>query len=252
MAAIEKLEQRWLREGARDEAEFEIFLARRAAGEPVHRILGWREFWGLRFFLSPETLEPRPDSETVIEVLLKLQSNKTTVLRFLDMGTGTGCLLLAALHAFPNAAGIGIDAAAGAVVTAQKNAAHLCLTERANFYQINWNNPDDMEKLKSFGPFDVVLCNPPYIPHGDIKTLQTEVRDHDPHGALDGGADGLAPYRAIAPQLKTLLSPAGIAIFEIGHNQAAAVGAILEAAGLHASVPYQDLGGNDRVITARR
>lgn len=278
---MNKLDQHWLREGARDETEFQQFLTRRAAGEPVHRILGWREFWGMKFFLSPETLEPRPDSETMIEVLLKCHPGRASPeasgdpgspentetfsflgsrlganswlgrdnMKILDLGTGTGCLLLAALKEFPNATGIGIDQSADAVATAQKNARENNLSERAEFEQFDWN---DTGKLKSLGAFDVILCNPPYIPSGDIQNLQTEVREHDPRAALDGGADGLAPYRHIAPQLKYLLKPGGIALFEFGHDQATAVQNIMQAQNLIISAAYQDLGGNDRVITVSK
>ncbi len=274
---IPALDARWLREGARDEAEFAVFMRRRAKGEPVHRILGWREFWGMKFRLSPETLEPRPDSETVIETLLSSRARRASAIdpgsqdsldsfssrdpgsapcglgrddiRILDMGTGTGCLLLAALKEFPAATGIGIDAAAGAVTTAQKNAAENNLQNRAAFQQLDWN---DTAKLKSLGAFDIIICNPPYIPSADIQNLQTEVREHDPLAALDGGADGLEPYRIIARQLHTLLKPDGIALFEIGYDQAADVRAIMSAQNLTASAPHQDLGGNDRVIVVTR
>jgi len=250
MSALDQLEKRWLRDGARDESEYQTFLARRVAGEPVHRILGWREFWGLRFFLSPETLEPRPDSETVIEVLLKLYSSyKSNTLKVLDIGTGTGCLLLAALHEFPNATGIGIDISTGAIATAQKNAAQLNFFGHATFHQLNY---EDGHALKSLGPFDVILCNPPYIPSGEIENLQKEVKDYDPFAALDGGVDGLAPYRTLAQQLSGLLKPDGIALFEIGHDQAATVGSIMRSQNLTASTPYRDLGGNDRVIVVKR
>jgi len=282
MSALDQLEKRWLRAGARDEFEYQTFLARRAAGEPVHRILGWREFWGLRFFLSPETLEPRPDSETVMEVLLSSRkpchsaakagysgshdekeskpswepgswaANAASArddIRFLDIGTGTGCLLLAALHEFPNATGVGIDLSAGAVVTAQENAVQLNLSDRAAFYELSY---EDHKVLKSLGPFDVILCNPPYIPSGEIGDLQKEVKDYDPLAALDGGADGLGPYRILAPQLAGLLNPNGIALFEIGHDQAAAVQEIMTEQNLTASTPYRDLGGNDRVIVVKK
>jgi len=250
MSALDRLEMRWLHKGARDEAEYQDFLLRRAAGEPVHRILGWREFWGLKFFLSPETLEPRPDSETVIEVLLQLYSvHKSKTLKVLDIGTGTGCLLLAALHEFPHATGIGIDLSTGAIVTAQKNADQLNLSSRAKFHHLSY---EDSETLKSLGSFDIILCNPPYIPKGKIKKLQKEVKDHDPIAALDGGADGLAPYRIIVPQLAGLLNSNGIALFEIGYDQTVAVQNIMAAQNLTASSPYRDLGGNDRVIAVKK
>lgn len=252
MSVIDKLDARWLQEGARDDAEYETFLARRNAGEPVHRILGWREFWGLRFFLSLETLEPRPDSETVIETLIKSCPMRNDVLRILDLGAGTGCLLLAALHEFPNAHGMGVDASAGAIATAQKNAAHLHLNDRAKFQQLDWNDTGALRDLtKLGGQFDVILCNPPYIPSRDIETLSIDVREHDPRAALDGGTDGLTPYRRLAPELKYLLNPGGVALFEIGHDQATDVTMIFTAQNLRAASPIQDLGGNDRVIAVK-
>jgi len=243
------LEARWLAEDARSETEYKSFLARRAGGEPLHRILGWREFWGLRFALSPETLEPRPDSETVIETLITLRPEKNIHYRVLDLGTGTGCLLLAALHEYSQGIGVGIDAATGAVAAAQKNAAYLNLAARAQFQRLDWG---DTAALQALGTFDVIVCNPPYIPSRDIAALAQDVQRYDPRAALDGGADGLAPYRLLAPQLRRLLAPGGIALFEIGHDQAAAIKAIFQSENLRAGGPWQDLGGKDRVITAQR
>jgi release factor glutamine methyltransferase len=140
-----------------------------------------------------------------------------------------------------------MDAASGAIATAQKNAEHLALAERAEVRTLNWHNDD---ALRALGRFDIILCNPPYIPHADIQTLQTEVREYDPIAALDGGSDGLEPYRHITTHLEHLLRPRGMALFEIGYNQAAAVQDILRGAGFDASTAYKDLGGNDRVITA--
>jgi release factor glutamine methyltransferase len=247
MPSLEQLETRWLREGARDDQELQSFYARRRGGEPLHRILGWREFWGLKFYLSRQTLEPRPDSETMIEVLLQQRADKTQAHRILDLGTGTGCLLLAALHEYQNATGVGIDAALGAVTAAQKNAEHLGLAARAEFRQVNWHHAD---ALLALGQFDIILANPPYIPHQDIATLQTEVREYDPIAALDGGHDGLDSYRHLSEQLRYLLKPDGIALFEIGHDQAGPVQAILSLRGFHPSGAFKDLGGNDRVIVA--
>lgn len=245
MVSVTSLDERWLREDARDDAEFQNFMQRRRSGEPVHRILGWREFWGMKFYLSPGTLEPRPDSETMIEVLCKQIPDQHQPLRFLDMGTGTGCLLLAALKEFPNANGIGIDQSMDAISTAQKNANENNLDERAKFLQLDWNN---ISSLHALGQFDVILCNPPYIASADILNLQAEVKDHDPMAALDGGADGLAPYRHIAAQLHQLLSPRGIALFEFGHDQAMQIQQIMQSNQLYASEPIRDLGGNDRII----
>ncbi len=248
MARLDSLDARWLREGARDQAEFEQFMQRRAAGESVHRILGWREFWGLKFHLSSETLEPRPDSETMIEVLLRQIPDANASLRMLDLGTGTGCLLLAALNEFKQAKGIGIDQSLDAIATAQKNAAENNLQSRSEFLQMDWN---DQTALRRLGQFNVILCNPPYIPSEDIKNLQSEVKHHDPMSALDGGADGLQPYRYLAGELRHLLIAGGVALFEFGHDQAAKIQDIMQSAGFWTSPAYQDLGGNDRVIIVR-
>ncbi len=215
-------------------------IARRAAREPVARILGLREFWGLPFGLNEATLEPRPDSETLIETALKRVASPPA--RVLDLGTGTGCLLLALLHEWPQATGLGIDIAPRAVEQAQQNATRLGLSDRAAFRQGNW-----CETLTEH--FDVIISNPPYIPHGDLTSLQPEVRGHDPMAALDGGADGLAPYRHLIPLLPSLLSRGGQVLFEVGISQATSVETLLKTHGFQAVEAVHDLGGVLRVVT---
>lgn len=223
------------------EEAYGALIARRAMGEPVARIVGEREFWSLPFVLGPETLDPRPDSETLIEAALAAFPDRGRVSRILDLGTGSGCLLLAALTEFPKARGTGLDIAAGALETAKINAERLDLTARASFIAGGWD-------AAPAGPFDLILANPPYIPSGRIAGLPREVRLHDPRTALDGGADGLAAYRALAPAFGARLSPQGVAIVEIGENQAEAVERIIMAAGLTPVGRRADLAGRDRAI----
>ncbi|SEL38539.1 [protein release factor]-glutamine N5-methyltransferase [Bosea lupini] len=215
-------------------------LARRLAGAPLWRILGAREFWGLSFALSPGTLEPRPDSETLIEAALShLAPRRHERLRALDLGTGTGCLLIAALREFPQATGLGIDLSPDAVATATGNAARNGVAERAAFRQGNWTAGIDER-------FDLILSNPPYIGSAEIAGLDPNVREHDPLLALDGGPDGLTAYRALAAALPDHLHPRGLVILEIGAGQEEAVIALMEQAGLHHLASHRDLGGHIR------
>jgi release factor glutamine methyltransferase len=215
---------------------------RRAAREPLSRILGWREFWSLRFALGPETLDPRPDSETLIEAALDwLGSRRAEPQRVLDLGTGTGCLLLALLSELPAAQGLGIDASAGAVAVAAANAEAFGLAGRAQFRTGSWG-----EGLSE--RFDIVLCNPPYIPAGEIAGLEPEVARFDPRLALSGGVDGFDSYRALARQLPDLLAPGGRGFIELGAGQAAAAGALFEAGGLALLACRSDLGDIPRCL----
>jgi release factor glutamine methyltransferase len=222
----------------------EALVARRARHEPVARILGEREFWGLPFGLNEATLEPRPDSEALIEVTLKhLGKDGRKNVRILDLGTGTACLLLALLHEAPDAMGLGIDVAPRAVQQAQSNAEQLGLSERAVFKVNNW--------FDNIGEkFDVIICNPPYISSADMPTLMPEVRDFDPHAALDGGKDGLDVYRLLIPQLPGHLKPNGFGVFEIGQGQAAKVKKLFENADFTDIKTHKDLGGIERCVVA--
>ena len=196
-----------------DEAKFAPLLRRRAAREPMAYILGHREFWGLDFAVSPATLIPRPDTETLIEAVLASGINPRTVL---DLGTGTGCLLLAALHEFRQAFGVGVDLSAEAAALARANATALGM-DRAVFLAGNWADPLAQT-------FDLVLSNPPYIAAAEVAGLMPEVARHEPLSALAGGADGLDAYRAIIAALPRLLAPDGLAVLEIGAGQAMSVG----------------------------
>lgn len=223
-------------------ARLDGFASRRLAGEPVWRILGEREFWGLPFRLSPATLEPRPDSETIVEATLKqLADRRHEPLSLLDLGTGTGCLLIALLSELPRATGLGVDLSEEAALTAAGNAALNGMAERATFRQGDWT-----EGLA--GRFDVILSNPPYIPSAEIATLSVEVREHDPLLALDGGSDGLKPYRIFARTLPALLAPGGIIVFEIGAGQGTDVVALMREGGLEFLGSRSDLGGHERAL----
>lgn len=218
-------------------ARFEAVLERRAAREPVSHILGKREFWGLPFTVSGAVLDPRPDSETVVALALDLIAPR----RILDLGTGSGCLLCALLHELPGASGVGIDRSAEALRLAAGNAAALGLGDRARFVLSDWGTAIDER-------FELIVSNPPYIPAAEIAALAPEVAVHEPRAALDGGADGLDAYRAIAAALPRLLTEDGRAVFEIGAGQEAAVTAILAAAGFALAEARADLGGHVRAL----
>ena len=223
-------------------------LRRRAGGEPVHRILGYREFYGLRLSLSPETLEPRPDTETLVEAMLpfvRAVAVREGECRILDLGTGTGAIALALLSAVPAAIATGIDISAGALATASLNARQLGIAGRFTALQSDW-----FEKVS--GRYHVIAANPPYIPSEDIGNLQDEVRNFDPRLALDGGADGLSPYRIIAAEAARFLETDGRIAVEIGHTQHDEVSGIFAAAGYVPGGVFRDLGGNDRVIVFER
>jgi len=216
-------------------------IARRSAREPVSRILGHREFWSLRFDLSPDTLDPRPDSETLIEATLAALDDRERAYRVLDFGTGSGCLLLSLLSELPNAVGTGVDLSEGALDTARRNAAALGLAGRARFVCANWG-----EGLS--GDCDVILANPPYIASVELGRLMPEVARYEPRLALDGGIDGLRAYRALALEIARMLAPHGIAVVEVGAGQAADATAILGEAGLALRAVRHDLSGVDRCL----
>lgn len=230
---------------ADERGRLEAFAGRRVAGEPVARILGRREFWGLDFALSPETLVPRPDSETIVEAALAEAGKRDRALRVLDLGTGTGCLLLAILSERPNAFGVGVDLSPLAATAARENAEALGLGDRATFVAGCWGDALG-------GTFDLVVSNPPYIRSADVGGLDVEVRAHDPRLALDGGNDGLDAYRALARALPRLLAEDGAAVFELGAGQAGDVSEIMAEAGFAVSPAAPDLGGVPRALTVRR
>jgi release factor glutamine methyltransferase len=214
-----------------------------AAGEPLSRIFERREFWGLEFSLSADTLDPRPETETVIEGVLKREPDRSVPRRLLDLGTGTGCLLLALLAELPAASGVGIDIAEGAAKIAARNAASLGLADRARFFVGDWATAVS-------GKFDVILANPPYIASEALALLPREVACYDPWRALDGGGDGLRSYRKIAEAAPRLLSPDAILATEIGAGQADAVAAIMKDNSLIVDGIEKDLAGIARCVIA--
>lgn len=219
-------------------------LRRMAEHEPLSRILARREFWGLEFALSSETLDPRPETETILEAVLRRKPDRAAPLRILDLGTGTGCLLLALLGEYPQATGCGIDIAEGAVRTAVHNGTRLGFAARARFFVGDWT-------AAVSGRFDAIVANPPYIATADLPLLPREVALFDPRRALDGGSDGLVAYRAIAAMIPRLLAPDGIFVCEVGADQAGAVGVVLRASGLACEEVEQDLGGIARCVIGR-
>ncbi|QOZ74478.1 peptide chain release factor N(5)-glutamine methyltransferase [Bradyrhizobium sp. CCBAU 53351] len=230
-------------------ARLERYAQRRLAHEPVARILGAREFWGMPFRLSEATLVPRPDTETVVELALEIFRGLTISgrrPRIADIGVGSGAILLALLHEIPDAFGIGTDVSLAALDTARDNAAALGLGDRAAFVACSYASA-----LR--GPFDLIVSNPPYIPSAEIPTLSVEVREHDPHLALDGGNDGYDAYRALIPQAAERLAPGGALIVEAGQGQARNIETLMAAAGLTLDRPAKaDLAGIPRAVSARK
>jgi release factor glutamine methyltransferase len=218
-------------------------LRRRAAREPVSRILGRREFWSLDFRVTPATLDPRPDSETLVQAVLDRVGPEDRALDILDLGTGSGCLLLALLHELAASRGLGLDISPGAVRTARVNARTLGLGARARFAEGDF-------AVAPRGRFDVVVSNPPYLAEGEIAMLEPEL-GFEPQRALLAGPDGLSAYRIIAARLPELLRSSGLAALEIGASQARAVAELLAKAGLRVEKPVADLAGRDRVLLAR-
>jgi release factor glutamine methyltransferase len=234
---------------AEEAARLEQLAHRRVAGEPVARILGHKEFWGLSLQLSAATLVPRPDTETVVELALEIgraASHRADPARIADIGTGSGAILLALLSEYPDAYGVGTDISVAALRTASANAADVGLKPRAAFVACDY-------AAALSGGFDLVVSNPPYIRSADIADLATEVRDHDPLGALDGGADGLDAYRVLVPQVAELLVPGGALVVEVGHGQSGDVGELMTAAGLIQEWPAKaDLAGIRRAVAGRK
>jgi release factor glutamine methyltransferase len=232
-----------------ESARLEEFARRRLAGEPVARILGEKEFWGLPLQLSPATLVPRPDTETVVELaleLLRAGGNLDRALRIADLGTGSGAILLALLSELPAAQGFGTDISQAALQTAAANAARAGLSDRATFIACDYASG-------LIGPFDLIVSNPPYIRTADIDGLAAEVRNHDPLAALDGGADGLDAYRALIPQAAGLLAPDAALVVEVGEGQSAQIQALMANAGLMPVIaPKADLGGIPRAVAGHK
>jgi release factor glutamine methyltransferase len=234
---------------AGESSRLEQFTQRRLAGEPVARILGEKEFWGLPLRLTPATLVPRPDTEAVVELaleMLRAGSGSNRAPRIADLGTGSGAILLALLSELPGAQGFGTDISEAALQTAAANAAQVGLAGRATFIACDY-------ATGLTGGFDLIVSNPPYIRSADIGSLALEVRNHDPMAALDGGADGLDAYRTLIPQAAGRLTPDGVLVVEAGQGQSGDIEALMTAAGLtRERPPKADLGGILRAVAARK
>lgn len=230
--------------GAGEAARIEQAVQRRLAREPVHRILGRRAFMRLDLALSPETLEPRPDTEVLVEALVpharRILSERGEC-RILDLGTGTGAICLALLDLVPGTTGVGADISAGALETARRNADMNGVPDRFETVESDWFSAIS-------GVFDIIVSNPPYIVRSVMETLDDDVRLHDPALALDGGEDGLDAYRTIAAGARSRLAEGGVVAFEIGYDQKQAVTAIMQAHGFDRIEAVRDLGGNDRAL----
>ena len=223
-------------------AFFQALLRRRARRVPLAQVLGWREFWSLEFKVTPSVLTPRPESETLIEAILAARPKADA--RMLDLGCGSGCLLLALLVELPRARGLGIDVAADAIAVAADNARALGVDARARFAVGDWGE-------SVAGPFDVIVSNPPYVACADFASLAPEVGHHEPRLALDGGADGLESMRAMSAHVARLLAPGGVAAVEIGAGQGNAVEAIFANCGLSLAARRRDLAGIGRCLLFR-
>ncbi|HXI05991.1 MAG: peptide chain release factor N(5)-glutamine methyltransferase [Bradyrhizobium sp.] len=233
---------------AEEAGRLDVLARRRLAGEPVARILGEKEFWGLRLALSPATLVPRPDTETVVELALEMLRERPAnkPLSIADLGTGSGAILLALLSELPDATGVGTDISVEALETATANAVQLGLASRASFIRCDYAS-------ELSGPFDLIVSNPPYIASTAIAGLAGEVRDHDPKAALDGGPDGFNAYRALIPQSARILSPGAALVVESGQGQASQIEALMTAAGLvPRRPPKADLAGIPRAVGASK
>ncbi len=224
-----------------DADRFRAWIARRAKREPVSRILARREFRSLDFEVSLDTLDPRPDSETVVELALDMLGSRTDAPRILDLGTGTGCLLLSLLNEIPAATGVGTDISLRACAVARRNADRLGFSDRASFFEGNWAEP-------VHGTFDLVVSNPPYIAVAEKSSLEPEVAAFDPETALFGGEDGLDAYREIAEAGASLLAPGGTLVLEIGHRQEPTVRDLFRNAGYRQLARRYDLGGRPRSL----
>jgi len=225
------------------QATFKYAIERRASREPISHILGHREFWSLDFLVGPQVLDPRPDSETLVEAVLTAQKSGQEITSILDLGVGSGCLLLSLLSEIEAARGLGIDQSLAAIEIAEQNAKRLSLEDRAMFLHGNWC--DGLEEN-----FDLVISNPPYIPVDDINSLQPEVRNFEPIVALIGGADGLDCYRDIISTVKPRMKSNSMIIFEVGAGQAQQVSELLEKAGFLDISRHKDLGSIERCVSA--
>lgn len=228
-----------------DADAFAALVDRRVDREPVAQLVGRREFWSLDFATTRDTLTPRPDTETIVEAALRLFPDRGARLRVLDLGTGTGCLLVALLNEYRAATGIGTDASVAAAGVARRNVAAHALQDRAAIAVGHWDDSID-------GRFDLIVSNPPYIATAELARLEPEVAQFEPHLALDGGTDGLDAYRALAPRVANRLAKGGFAILEVGLGQASDVADLCVSAGLQVHGRARDLAGRERCVVLKR
>lgn len=221
---------------------FLSLIERRLGNEPIAKIIGKKPFWKNDFFVNRHTLDPRPDSEVIVEESLRRFSDKSSNFRILDLGTGSGCLIISLLLEFQNASGIAIDISSSALEIAKKNAQALGVDTRVEFVQQNW--ADGISEK-----FDLIIANPPYISSKEIDQLSLDVKLYDPILALDGGLDGMDPYRYLTKQLKYLLKPGGCAILEFGYDQSSKVSELFRQDNYLINGILSDLGGNQRAIS---
>ncbi len=224
---------------------FQVMLNKRVKREPVSKIIGRKEFWSLNFKVSRDTLDPRPDSETLIEAVLESVADTTRQIKILDLGTGTGCLLLALLSEFQTAQGLGIDISDKALAVAEENAVSLALSNRVAFQAGNW-----CEGLEH--GWDIIISNPPYIGLDEKNALAPEVLNYDPDLALFAENKGMRDYQTLIPQAATILNEGGVLVIEAGQGQAEAINTLMRDAGLVVSAPKKDLGGIPRACIGRK
>lgn len=227
-----------------EEQQLGELLQRRLNHEPLAYILSHKEFWSLDFLVTRDTLIPRPDSETLIEASLERMERAAHV-NILDIGTGTGCLLISLLTELPRASGVGLDCSKQALKVAQENARRHGVDERSQFLESHWCDAIDRT-------FDLIISNPPYIAETDKSALMPDVVQFEPHSALFAGTDGLDAYRELAPQMKHVLAPGGLIVWEVGQGQAKEVGQLLAEQGLWVEQPKNDLAGIPRAVIARK
>ncbi len=228
-----------------ERSAWDSVIAQRLRHKPVAKIIGTAGFYGAIFKTTTDTLDPRPDSETLIDIIERLFADHTIALRILDLGTGTGCLLLTLLRLYPHGRGLGADISEAALDVARTNAIAHSLDTRVNFVASNWF-------AQVAGPFDLIVSNPPYIDHAALNNLSASVRDYDPMLALDGGVDGLDAYRTIVTHAPQFLSPGGWLVVEIGFDQADAVNALFLQTGFANVHVYYDLSGHPRVVSGQK
>jgi len=236
--------------------EYQKLIARRKAGEPVAYIIGKKEFYGREFKVTRDTLIPRPDSETIIDAALGYFALTLPSpvngrgLKILDLGTGTGCLLLTLLKEFPHSSGFGVDISGAALIVARENSVNLGLGDRVEFVSCRWGEESIIEELGK--KFDLIVSNPPYIRKSDFANLALEVKNFEPHVALDGGEDGVFCYRELLPQVARMLEDDGIALIEIGKNQKPDLLEIINKNNLSLVAAHKDLAGIERCLLLKK